>query len=142
MLPQTMWLQMRNIFESVESHVSKVLHRKHGVGLTEYRALCLLSEAPNSELRMQELANQLNLNQSSVTRLVERMERNDYTVRDVCPNDKRGVYAVLTNHGRQIQSEVSKEYESYLKSALDEVSLHQGNQPIANRLRQIVTSSP
>jgi len=141
MTPQSVWQQMRNIFESVEGQVAKDLHRKHGIGLSEYRALQLLSEAPNSELRMQELANQLSLNQSSVTRLVERMERNDYTVRDVCPNDKRGVYAVLTNHGRQIQTEVNNEYDNYLKSALDEVSLKHENQPIANCLRQIVSGS-
>jgi DNA-binding MarR family transcriptional regulator len=138
---QLVWKQMRNIFESVENQVAKDLHRKHGIGLSEYRALQLLSEAPNSELRMQELSNQLSLNQSSVTRLVERMEHNDYTIRDVCPNDKRGVYAVITSHGRKVQAEVSKEYDNYLNSALDEVSGQHENQPVANCLRQIVSSS-
>ncbi len=142
MTPQSVWQQMRNIFESVEGQVAKDLNRKHGIGLSEYRALQLLSESPNSELRMQELANQLNLNQSSVTRLVERMMRSNYAVKDVCPNDKRGVYAVLTSHGRQIQDEVSNEYDNYLKSALDEASLKHENQPIANCLRQIVSGSP
>ena len=81
------WQQMRNVFESVESQVAKDLQREHGLALTEYRALQLLTTAPDSELRMQDLANKLGLNQSSVTRLVERMERNGYTIRDVCPND-------------------------------------------------------
>ncbi len=136
---QSAWKQMRNIFESVENQVAKDLYRIHGIGVSEYRALQLLAEAPNSELRMQELASQLGLNQSSVTRLVERMERNDYTIRDVCPNDKRGVYAVITKRGRQIQDEVSKGYDNYLNSALDEVSRQHENQPIANCLRQIVS---
>ena len=139
MTPQSAWQQMKNIFESVENQVAKDLQRKHDIGLSEYRALQLLSEAPNSELRMQELAKKLSLNQSSVTRLVERMERHDYTVRDVCPDDKRGVYAVLTNHGRQIQAEVSNEYDNYLKSALDEVSQQQKNQFIADFLCQIAS---
>lgn len=138
MTSQSVWQQMRNIFESVEHQVAKDLQRKHGIGLSEYRALQLLTDAPNSELRMQELANQLGLNQSSVTRLVERMERNDYTIRDACPNDKRGVYTVITKRGRQIQAEASKDYDNFLNSALDEMSRQHDNQPIANCLRQIV----
>lgn len=140
MSSQLVWHQMKNIFESVERRVAKDLQRRYGIGLSEYRALQLLIDAPNSELRMQELANQLGLNQSSVTRLVERMERNDYMIRDTCPNDKRGVYTVITKRGRQIQAEASKNYDNFLNSALDEVSRQRDNQSIANCLRQIVLS--
>lgn len=49
---------------------------------------------------MQELASQLGLNQSSVSRMVERLERGELTMRDLCPDDKRGVYTVLTAKGR------------------------------------------
>ncbi|MHB0776997.1 MarR family winged helix-turn-helix transcriptional regulator [Halomonas sp. WWR20] len=131
------WQQVRNIFESVESQVAKALQHEHGLGLTEYRALQLLSTAPDSELRMQELANRLGLNQSSVTRLVERMERNGYTIRDVCPNDKRGVYTVITKRGRQIQAQAGNDYENFLNAALDEASSQQENKAIINCLRQI-----
>jgi len=139
-----LWQQVKNVFESVEHQLAKDLQREHGLGLTEYRALQLLSTAPDSELRMQELANQLGLNQSSVTRLVERMERNGYTVRDVCPDDKRGVYTVITKRGRQIQAEASKDYDNFLNVALDEASSQHENQAIVNCLRQIIArqSSP
>jgi len=139
MTPQSVvWQQVRNVFESVESQVAKALQREHGLGLTEYRALQLLSTAPDSELRMQELANQLGLNQSSVTRLVERMERNGYTIRDVCPNDKRGVYTVITKRGRQVQAEAGKDYDNFLSAALDEVASQQENTDIVSCLRQII----
>lgn len=139
MTPQSvLWQQVRNVFESVESQVAKDLQREHGLALTEYRALQLLATAPDSELRMQELANKLGLNQSSVTRLVERMERNGYTIRDVCPNDKRGVYTVITKRGRQIQSEAGKDYDNYLNSALDEAYNQQENAEIVTCLRQVL----
>lgn len=132
------WQQMKNVFDNVEQQVAKDLSRKHGIGLTEYRALQLLAESPSSELRMQEIASQLGLNQSSVTRLVERMERNNYAVRDVCPNDKRGVYAVITEHGRKIEAEVSNDYNQLLSSALDDVSCQQEYESMANSVRAIV----
>lgn len=134
------WQKMKNVFELVESQVAKNLQRIHGIGLTEYRALQLLSIAPDSELRMQELANQLGLNQSSVTRLVERLERNNYTVRDVCPNDKRGVYTVITKHGRKIQTAVGKDYNDLLNTALNEAASHEEYQSIARNLQQVIAN--
>ncbi|MCX9564741.1 MarR family transcriptional regulator, partial [Vibrio cholerae] len=75
MIPKgTLWLRVKIIVDSVENQIAKELQKEHGLGLTEYRALKLLSESENSELRMQELAKLLGLNQSSVTRLVERLE--------------------------------------------------------------------
>lgn len=142
MIPQSVvWQQLRNVFESVENQVAKAMQREHGLGLTEYRALKLLSIAPDAELRMQELALKLGLNQSSVTRLVERMERNGYTFRDVCPNDKRGVYTVLTKRGRQVQAEAGKDYDNFLESALDEVSGQQEYTHIVNYLRQLTAET-
>ena len=142
MTPQSVvWQQVRNVFESVESQVAKELQREHGLGLTEYRALQLLATATDSELRMQELANQLGLNQSSVTRLVERMERNGYTIRDVCPNDKRGVYTVITKRGKQVQSEAGKDYDNFLNAALDEAYRQQENSDIVSCLRQVLGSN-
>lgn len=142
MIPQSVvWQQLRNVFESVENQVAKEMQREHGLGLTEYRALKLLSIAPDAELRMQELALKLGLNQSSVTRLVERMERNGYTFRDVCPNDKRGVYTVLTKRGRQVQAEAGKDYDNFLESALNEVSGQQENTHIVNCLRQLTAEA-
>lgn len=132
------WQQLRGVFESVENKVAKSLQSEHGLGLTEYRALVLLSTAPESELRMQELASQLGLNQSSVTRLVARLERNGYTIRDVCPNDKRGVYTVITNRGRHVQEEASKDYEDFLTVALNEVSCQNDYQPIVDSLRKVI----
>ncbi|NRB57586.1 MAG: MarR family transcriptional regulator [Salinicola sp.] len=136
--PSVMWQSLKGVFESVEHQVAKSLQRQHGLGLTEYRALHLLAAEPDAELRMQELAKRLGLNQSSVTRLVERMERNGHTIRDVCPDDKRGVYTVITKRGRQIHAEASQDYDSFLEAALDEASQTKTSSEIVSCLRQIL----
>lgn len=138
MIPQSvLWKRLKHVVDSVESQVAKALQRKHGIGLTEYRALKLLSDALDSELRMQELANLLGLDQSSVTRLVERLEREGYTIRDLCPNDKRGVFTVLTDRGREMQANVGQDYDECLKAALREVGSHEENKEIVQSLRQM-----
>ncbi|WP_129139395.1 MarR family winged helix-turn-helix transcriptional regulator [Modicisalibacter coralii] len=135
------WQQVRNVFELVENQLAKALQSEYGLGLTEYRALQLLDAAPDSELRMQELARRLGLNQSSVTRLVERMERNQYTIRDVCPNDKRGVYTVITERGHQIQKEAGKDFDAFLNAALLEAGSQPGNSHIVSCLHRMLQQS-
>ncbi|MFJ8435195.1 MarR family winged helix-turn-helix transcriptional regulator [Kitasatospora sp. NPDC094019] len=118
-----MWNRLTALHAQVEGRLATVLQRRHGLGLSEYRALGLLAEAPRSELRMQELATGLGLNQSSVTRLVARLAAADFTYRDLCPDDKRGVYTVLTDAGRARHREARATYEEALTGALDEAAL-------------------
>ena len=114
------WLRLIHAVANVEADLAKVLQDRHGLGLSDYRALEILSKSPTSELRMQELAAHLQLNQSSVSRMVERLERGGFTVRDLCPDDKRGVYTVLTDKGRAHFETAQPDYENALENALKE----------------------
>jgi len=112
------WLQLIQVVASVEADLGKVLQARHGLGLSEFRALEVLAQSQDGELRMQELAALLGLNQSSVSRMVERLERAGLTVRDLCPDDKRGVYTVLTGQGRASFESALPDYEQALNAAL------------------------
>ncbi|WP_379065701.1 MarR family winged helix-turn-helix transcriptional regulator [Mesorhizobium sp. UC22_110] len=112
------WLRLIHAVTGVEAELGEVLQGQHGLGLSEYRALQILSRSANSELRMQDLATHLRLNQSSVSRMVERLERGGLALRDLCPDDKRGVYAVLTDMGRARLASAQPDYEAALDSAL------------------------
>lgn len=112
------WLKLTQTVAQVEVNLAKVLQTQHGLGLSEYRALDILARSQNAELRMQELAAHLGLNQSSVSRMVERLERSGFTVRDLCPDDKRGVYTVLTQDGRAHLERAQPDYEKALAAAL------------------------
>jgi len=114
------WLDLIQIVANVEADLGKVLQAQHGLGLSEYRALEVLARSPDSELRMQDLASHLRLNQSSVSRMVERLVRAGLTIRDLCPDDKRGVYTVLTEQGRKRLDSAQPDYESALDAALKE----------------------
>ena len=116
------WNRLLLLHAHVESRLATVLQRRHGLGLSEYRALSFLDEAERNELRMTELADRLGLNQSSVTRLVGRLNAAEFTYRDLCPDDKRGAYTVLTDAGRDRYREARTTYDATLSAALDEVA--------------------
>ncbi|TDD61439.1 MarR family transcriptional regulator [Actinomadura darangshiensis] len=90
-----LWDGIVTLHGRVENLLAKALQRRHGIGLSEYRALCRLSRADDGELRMQVLADLIGLNQSSVSRLAVRLETAGLTYRDSCPKDRRGVYICL-----------------------------------------------
>lgn len=106
------WAQVAAIVAAVDATLGKWLVANYGIGLTEYRAVLHLSRASDRELRITELAHRVGLNQSSATRLVGRMETKGLAFRDTCPDDGRGVYAVITDGGLNAAAEIREPYEA------------------------------
>ncbi|OCC09189.1 MarR family winged helix-turn-helix transcriptional regulator [Streptomyces sp. PTY087I2] len=119
---QAMWESVLALHSFVERRLAHALQRRFGVGLSEYRALEVLTQAEKGEHRMQELADRIGLGQSSVTRLVGRLESAGYAYKDTCADDKRGVYAVITDEGRKHYQDARSTYADTLGSALDAAS--------------------
>lgn len=116
---QVMWDKVQALYTYVEGQLAQALQRQHGIGLSEYRALAALSQSKDDELRMQELADRIGMGQSSVTRLVGRLDVAGYAHKDLCPDDKRGVYAVITEGGRERYTSARVTYAEILSSALN-----------------------
>lgn len=72
---------------------------EHGLSLVEFEVLVRLARSPEHQLRMSQLAGQVALTTSGITRVVDRLERSDLVRRQACPNDRRGSWAVLTRQG-------------------------------------------
>ena len=74
-----------------------------GVPLDWYDVLIKLWLAPGGELRMSELAEQVVLSRSWITRRIIQLEEAGLvTRRPANGEDRRGVLAVLTHHGRDV----------------------------------------
>ncbi|MET8452644.1 MarR family winged helix-turn-helix transcriptional regulator [Streptomyces sp. NPDC005209] len=73
--------------------------RDGGLRLSEYTPLMFLSEAPDRQMRMSELAEACTLTLSGMTRVVIRLEKQGYVERVRCTEDLRGWNAVLTDSG-------------------------------------------
>jgi len=77
------------------------LDQAHGLPMTSYEVLHHLDEALGGRMRMRDLAEQAQLSRSGLTRLVDRLEREELLVRCSCEHDARGSYACLTERGRE-----------------------------------------
>lgn len=70
-----------------------------GLSPQRFEVLLRLGRSPDRRLRMSDLAQQVTLTPSGLTRVVDRLEDEGYVRRDVCPTDRRGSFAVLTDEG-------------------------------------------
>ena len=112
------WSQVAAVVSAVDATLGKWLTDTHNIGLTDYHAVLHLSKASDRELRINELAQRVHLNQSSATRLVGRLEAKGLAFRDTCPDDRRGVYAVITDHGVDVVNTIRESYETKLGELL------------------------
>lgn len=69
------------------------------IGVPDYGVLVALSEAPDHRLRMSELADRMLLSPSGLTRRIDSLAREGLVERALCPEDRRGTFAVLTGAG-------------------------------------------
>lgn len=75
------------------------LHEQHGLSMPDYEILVILSESGDRRMRMTELADSVLFSKSRLSHAIARLERADLVRRESCPEDKRGVFAVLTDVG-------------------------------------------
>ncbi|MEV1005972.1 MarR family transcriptional regulator [Streptomyces sp. NPDC049881] len=116
------WTRLIMLHSRVEQRLAEALHRDSALGLSEFRALCHLAASSDGELRMQEVADLVGLNQSTVSRLAGRLERAGLAERCHCAGDRRGVYLGITDAGRERQARALPVYEATLSGALDEAA--------------------
>lgn len=75
------------------------LQVEHGLSVTDYEALYLLSQSEGGRLKRIDLSRRLALTPSGVTRLLEGLEEAGLVERTTCPGDRRVAYAELTEDG-------------------------------------------
>lgn len=73
----------------------------HGLTINDYEVLLRLSRSSERRMRRIDLAGQVLLTASGVTRLLDGLERSGYVERGTCDSDRRVVYAVLTDAGAE-----------------------------------------
>jgi DNA-binding MarR family transcriptional regulator len=100
------------------------LRAGHGLSLPEYDALLQLAQAPERRLRMSQLAGQVLLSKSGVTRMVDRLVADALVERNQCSHDARGAEAVLTDAGLARLRSAARTHldgiDRYFLSVLDE----------------------
>jgi len=86
--------------DGLAAHLSRRLEADFGMNQQSFEVILRLARSPRQRLRMSDLAAQVTMSASGLSRAVDRLERDGLVERVACPTDRRSVYAALTDLGR------------------------------------------
>jgi DNA-binding MarR family transcriptional regulator len=96
------WRGMLRAHSELVRTLDAELAREHDLPLSSYEVLLFLNDSPGGRMRMSELADTVLLSRSGLTRLVDRLERDGLLRRERCESDARGLFAEITDEGREV----------------------------------------
>lgn len=110
----------------LEEVLAKGLEESAGLSSQWFDVLIRLARSEGRRLRMSQLAAQTTLSPSGLTRAVDRLEAAGLVERSVCPEDRRGSFAVITDEGlHRVQAAVPVHVRQIEEQVLDGLSQRQ-----------------
>ena len=123
---QRAWRGLLRMTSQLNARANRLLQEEYGISLADYEVLVALTEAPESQLRVFEVADALAWEQSRVSHQLARMQRRGLVAREGCASDARGAFAVLTEAGRAaIERAAPAHVEQVRQLVFDELSHEQ-----------------
>jgi DNA-binding MarR family transcriptional regulator len=130
-----LWSQLSVLVAEVGTVLDRRLSQEFDLGLTDFLALKTLCSGDPAGLRMSELAQTLGLNQSSATRAVARLEKQELAERAAHHSDGRGVVVRVTEAGRELTGQVAELLGGEVSAALEVAALDSRTASVVARLR-------
>ncbi|MBT2207567.1 MarR family transcriptional regulator [Actinomadura sp. NEAU-AAG7] len=112
------WRSLSTCYNTVACDLDRTLHEAHGLTMSEFETLDRLVESDCEKHRMQEIAAEMYLSQSALSRTVARLEKQGLVQRGLCESDRRGVFVVVTEAGRQCHAKARKTHLEVLAKHL------------------------
>ncbi|MEU4345288.1 MarR family transcriptional regulator [Nocardia sp. NPDC023852] len=108
------WRELLDRHAAVSCALEKALQGQHRIGLSEFETLDRLIDANCGDYRMSDLANDIYLSQSALSRAVARLERDGLVRRTMCAEDRRAVFVCLTEKGREVYEQALPTHRAVL----------------------------
>lgn len=114
------WRGVLSAHASVVARVEEALAEADLPPLAWYDVLWAVRRVPGRRVRMAELAESLTLSRGGLTKLADRLEAAGLLRREPAPDDRRGLYAVLTDTGEDMLRRMWPVYSHVLRKAFVE----------------------
>ena len=117
--------------------LSTQLVDRHGLTLSEYEVLLLLSREPDHSMRRVDLSRQVRLSPSGITRMLDRLEATGLVEKGSCASDARVTYAVLTDAGMAKLHECSPDHFAAIEELVGERLSDEEIETLSELLRRL-----
>jgi DNA-binding MarR family transcriptional regulator len=116
--PVEAWRALNAAHATVRAALEHELRRDHDISAVEFDVLDRIASCSDGKVRMQELAEVVHLTQSTTSRVVARLEEEGLAARAMCSDDRRGIFASITEAGRDRVLAAAPTYRRVIASTL------------------------
>jgi DNA-binding MarR family transcriptional regulator len=111
------WHDLMSRYHHTMCALDRALLDGHGLTVSEFEVLQQLGRAGGEmgEVRMHQLADNVHLSQSALSRVVASLEKGSLVERAVCEEDRRSVWVKLTEAGAQRLAEARPTHRTVLQ---------------------------
>ncbi|TSD46364.1 MarR family transcriptional regulator [Rhodococcus sp. KBS0724] len=114
------WRSLSSSYNDIACELDRQMQSAHGLSMSDFEALDRLMDTTCDRPRMHDLASEMYLSPSALSRSVARLEKAGLVQRALCEADRRGVFIDITDKGREVHADASKIQLSVLNSHLRE----------------------
>jgi DNA-binding MarR family transcriptional regulator len=119
---QRAWRGLQRMTSQLQARLNRELQEHSGLSLADYDVLVRLTDAPGGRLRVYELIQDLQWEQSRLSHHLARMQRRALVTREECATDRRGAFIHLTATGRRaIEAAAPAHVETVRRLVFDEL---------------------
>jgi MarR family transcriptional regulator, 2-MHQ and catechol-resistance regulon repressor len=101
---------------------------KYGLNSTEFSVLELLYHKGEQPIQM--IGKMVLISSSSITYVIDKLEQKKYVRRQGCPEDRRVIYAVLTDEGQALMDDIFPQHVMEIEKVFEDLNAHELTQTI------------
>ena len=93
--------------------LQSIFRKKNKELSVSFSQVIVISSIPNDGINMSLLSHRIGVDNSTLTRLIDILIKNNYVIKIKNPNDKRSVIVSLTKDGREILKKIESNVDSF-----------------------------
>lgn len=130
------WAALLKTYNRTIKKIKADLKAEDLPGLDVYDVLWTLERESKDMLRLIELADKMDLEKYSVTRLIDRMVSDKLIVKHSCDMDKRGQFAMITDKGRKLRQKMWTVYRKSIQEHFGKKLSHETSEKLYSILQE------
>jgi DNA-binding MarR family transcriptional regulator len=99
---QRSWRAFVRLHQKLSTRLGADLQTHSGLSDADFKVLVALTDVPDGRVRFQDLAKEIDWEQSRLSHQIRRMIKRELVTREECAEDGRGAFVVNTDHGREV----------------------------------------
>lgn len=116
------WKNLLQCYKFLNRDIGTKMRRDYNQSLSRFEILEALSQIEDDWLPVGQLAKQLPDPSGNISGLLDRMEKEGIIVRQLSPDDRRSFQVGLTEDGKQLYKKMVWDYNTWIASAMEEIS--------------------